>query len=562
MPRVILFSILAFTLLGNALHAQISPGELSRAHADLEGMSHCTACHSMAKAVSNEKCLQCHTQVQARMAARKGLHALYQGRQCVECHKEHHGKNFPVVKFDVKSFNHSTVGFALQGGHLKLQCQQCHKRDYVKAEDVLKDAAALEKGTYLGLSSECLSCHVDTHKGQLAGDCLRCHVMEGWKPASKFDHNSAKFHLAGLHQKVECGKCHKKDPAGVVHLTGLQYASCSSCHRDPHEGRFKQTCESCHTTNGWQQVASGQFNHASTRFPLLGRHAAVKCEQCHGGKKGATGTTLKIPHFSRCSDCHADAHAGQLANRPDKGACEACHDVNGFAPSSFTAEQHQRTRFLLSGGHLAIPCRACHMAEPVAAKSAWKLRWKEPDRCESCHKDIHRKQFATAASNGCSDCHSTDTWRNVRFSHERTRFPLRGKHLDLACGQCHLITGTVSEGKGIPVADTSRTLPDAPRRLLRWTGPIVCTTCHPDVHKGQFDRKMTKGCETCHTNLAWSVLVFSHESTRFPLTGAHARVACVKCHLVADQGTSRERRVYAGTTAQCAGCHASAKDKQ
>jgi hypothetical protein len=39
-------------------------------------------------------------------------------------------------------------------------------------------------------------------------------------------------------------------------------------------------------------------------------------------------------------------------------------------------------------------------------------------------------------------------------------------------------------------------------------------------------------------------------------------VACVKCHLVADQGTSRERRVYAGTTAQCAGCHTSAKDKQ
>ena len=89
--------------------------------------------------------LQCHTQFQARMAARTGLHALYQGRQCVECHKEHHGKNFPVVKFDVKSFNHSTVGFALQGGHLKLSCQQCHKRDNVKAEDVLKNAAALER---------------------------------------------------------------------------------------------------------------------------------------------------------------------------------------------------------------------------------------------------------------------------------------------------------------------------------------------------------------------------------------------------------------------------------
>jgi hypothetical protein len=562
MVRMACFCLLVVILLCNCLHAQISPGELSKAHAGLEGMGHCTDCHAMAKAVSNDKCLQCHTQIQSRMSARTGLHALYQGRQCLECHKEHHGRNFPVFKLDVNSFNHSTVGFALQGGHLKLSCQQCHKRDYVKAEDVLKDGAALAQGTYLGLSGECLSCHVDTHKAQFNGSCLRCHAMDGWKPASKFDHNTARFSLTGLHQKVECGKCHKKDDKNLVHYAGLQFGSCSACHRDPHQGRFKQTCESCHTTVGWNQIASGHFDHATTRFPLRGRHAAVKCEQCHGAKKGGAGTTLKIVNFSHCGDCHADAHAGQLASRPDKGACESCHDINGFAPSTFTAEQHQRTRFLLSGGHLAIPCRTCHVAETVTAKSPWKLRWMDPGKCESCHKDIHRKQFASAASNGCRDCHSTEGWRSVRYSHERTRFPLRGKHLDLACAQCHLVTGTVAEGRGIPVADTTRTLSDAPKRLLRWSGPIQCTTCHPDVHRGQFEKKMAKGCETCHTTLAWGVLVFLHDSSGFSLTGAHAHVACAKCHLLADRGTSRERRVYAGTPAQCADCHASAKDKQ
>ncbi len=562
MLRSAVLWFLAISLARSVLHAQISPGELSGAHANLEGMEHCTACHALAKAVSSDKCLQCHTEIQTRIGARTGLHALYQGRQCVECHKEHHGRNFPLVKFDVSSFNHSTVGFSLQGAHVKLSCSQCHKRENIKAQDVLKNGAALEKGTYLGLSAECLSCHADTHRGQFTGSCLRCHAMDGWKPASKFDHSTANFLLTGLHQKVECGKCHKKDTANMTRFTGLQFASCSACHRDPHTGRFKESCESCHNTNGWTQVAPGHFDHATTRFPLRGRHATVKCEQCHGGRKGTPAVNLKIANFSRCTDCHADAHAGQFADRPDRGACESCHTVDGFAPSTFAVEQHQHTHFALSGEHLAVPCRACHAAETVAAKSVWKFRWKDPGHCESCHKDLHRNQFGAAAPVGCPTCHSTEGWHTVRYGHERTRFPLRGKHLDLACAQCHLITGTVAEGKGVPVADTARTLPDAPKRLLRWNGPVACTTCHPDVHKRQFEQQMANRCETCHTTLAWNVLIFSHETTGFPLTGGHAQVACVKCHLLVDQGTSRERRLYAGTPAQCADCHASGMEKQ
>jgi hypothetical protein len=562
MIRAAVASLLAIVFLFGTLHAQISPGELAKAHANLEGIGHCTSCHEIGKAVSGDRCLQCHTEIQSRIKARTGLHALYQGRQCVECHKEHHGRDFPLVKFDVTTFNHTTVGYALQGGHLKLKCQQCHKREYVKDVDMLKNVAAVNQGTYLGLSSECLACHADTHRGQFSGSCLGCHVMDGWKPASKFDHNTAKYVLTGLHQKVECAKCHKKEPGDFVRYTGLHFGSCSSCHRDPHEGRFRETCESCHATGSWKQVAPGHFDHATTRFPLLGRHATVKCDACHAGRKGDTGETLKIAHFSRCSDCHADAHAGQFADRKDKGACESCHNVEGFAPSTYPTDLHQRTRFPLSGEHLAIPCRVCHAAQPIPAKSPWRFRWANIERCESCHKDPHKKQFESSAPSGCSMCHSAGGWRNVHFSHEQTRFPLRGKHLELACIQCHLITGSVSEGKGIPVADTVGTLPDAPKRLLRWKGPVDCTTCHPDVHRGQFVRKTANRCESCHTTLAWDKLIFSHETTAFPLTGGHAQVACVKCHLVADRGTVRERRVYSGTPTQCSDCHVSAKEKQ
>ena len=560
MLRLTIVCVLSITLLRASLHAQISPGELSRAHAGLEGMGNCTSCHTLGKVVSNDGCLRCHAEIQARIAARSGLHALYEGRHCVECHKEHHGRNFPLVRFDVSSFNHSTVGFALQGVHLRVPCAQCHRRDNIKAEDVLKNGAALEAGTYLGLSSECTSCHADAHKGQFTGSCLRCHAMDGWKPAPRYDHNTARFPLTGLHRKIECGKCHRKDAANVIRFTGLQFGSCSSCHRDPHTGRFKESCGSCHTTTGWNQVATGHFDHASTRFPLRGRHSSLKCEQCHGGRKGASGNGIKIAQFARCADCHADAHAGQLVGRPDKGACESCHTVNGFSPSTFVTEQHQRTHFALSGGHLAIPCRSCHTAQPVTAKSPWKFRWDNARRCETCHSDLHRYQFGAAAPEGCPTCHITEGWRRVRYSHEHTRFPLQGKHRELPCAQCHIITGTVAEGRGIPVPDTARTHPDAPQRLLRWNGPVECATCHLDVHRGQFQQRFANRCQVCHTTLAWDALLFSHENTSFSLTGRHAQVACVTCHLLAGQGTPQERRVYIGTPVRCAGCHASTRE--
>ena len=43
--------------------AQISPGDLSKAHASLEGVSNCTKCHTVGKKVTSEKCLDCHKEI-------------------------------------------------------------------------------------------------------------------------------------------------------------------------------------------------------------------------------------------------------------------------------------------------------------------------------------------------------------------------------------------------------------------------------------------------------------------------------------------------------------------
>ena len=45
---------------------------------------------------------------------------------------------------------------------------------------------------------------------------------------------------------------------------------------------------------------------------------------------------------------------------------------------------------------------------------------------------------------------------------------------------------------------------------------------------------------------AWQPATFDHSKTGFPLTGAHATVACSQCHVNGK---------YAGTSATCSSCH-------
>ena len=37
----------------------------------------------------------------------------------------------------------------------------------------------------------------------------------------------------------------------------------------------------------------------------------------------------------------------------------------------------------------------------------------------------------------CADCHTENDWKEAKFDHEKTRFPLTGKHVDTKCVDCH-----------------------------------------------------------------------------------------------------------------------------
>ena len=109
---VLIFIMMQSFLIGKA---QISPGELSTPHSNLEGMSNCTQCHVLGDKVSNDKCLKCHTEIQQRISAQKGYHssAEVKGKQCTICHNEHHGKNFQLIRLNVSTFNHNLTGYPL-----------------------------------------------------------------------------------------------------------------------------------------------------------------------------------------------------------------------------------------------------------------------------------------------------------------------------------------------------------------------------------------------------------------------------------------------------------------
>ncbi|MBT7040509.1 MAG: hypothetical protein HN921_11775, partial [Bacteroidetes bacterium] len=90
-----IYSFLLLLFVGCKMSTPISPGELAEAHAHLEGTGNCTECHTMGKRVSNNKCLDCHKDINQRIEQKSGYHASKEvtSEKCIKCHSDHHGKN-------------------------------------------------------------------------------------------------------------------------------------------------------------------------------------------------------------------------------------------------------------------------------------------------------------------------------------------------------------------------------------------------------------------------------------------------------------------------------------
>jgi hypothetical protein len=539
--------------------AQISPGPLSRPHAALEGSSQCASCHDPGRGVAPSKCLACHKTLGARVSAGKGLHARPEYRDCKTCHVEHQGVEYDLVwwgKAGRAAFDHAQTGHTLEGAHARVDCRQCHQPAHNPSNDSLAAARVNVERTYLGLGTACASCHADVHQGQFKGrDCTACHTQTAWKPAPGFDHAKTSWPLTGRHTTVACARCHRSAPpppgsgVRVVSFRNVSGRDCVSCHTDVHRGRLGTSCATCHSTSGWQRVQRADFDHSRTGYPLEGRHVSVACDKCHRARE-----TKQLAH-QHCTDCHQDAHFGQLASRPDRGACESCHDVAGFTPARFGIEEHQKTTYPLAGAHLAVACNSCHTTVSAdelrrtpgvtvtrgASGRSPRLRFAST-RCAACHRDVHQGDLDRwVKAGGCESCHNGESWRRATFDHAKTRFALVAGHARARCGECH---------KKVEVG--------TPRERVGFAGtPLACEKCHGDPHRGQFQAggKAAVACERCHAATTLRASLFDHSrDSGWPLDGAHARIACATCHRRETRdGVTFVR--YKPLPKTCSGCH-------
>jgi len=323
----------------------------------------CNACHINEKYKDTVKtCQGCH--------ALDDVHNGGNGPKCADCHNER--------KWTESEFDHDKdTDFRLKGRHNKASCEACHK-------DPVKDRKP---------PSTCVACHRedDAHHGRYGKKCQTCHNETQWEKG-RFDHQRrTDFPLQGKHRKLLCNACHRGD----LYKEDLS-VECFSCHRtdDVHKGQEGKKCQRCHQASGWGDGIV--FDHGLTRFPLLGLHATVPCEECH------LSSAFKDVDLE-CFSCHRndDEHKATLGSE-----CQDCHNPNSWSVWIF--DHKKQTGYELQGAHSDLGCSDCHKRPRKGSVS-------QSRQCNACHRqdDIHQGRFGS----DCTRCHTTEDFRDVQIKH-------------------------------------------------------------------------------------------------------------------------------------------------
>jgi hypothetical protein len=366
----------------------------------------CASCHTGYPARVDRPqfatCAGCHSDPHKGQATIRGATV-----DCAACHTV---SGYSPSTFTVAQ--HAQSAYPLQGRHITVSCAGCHVRPGARGatEVVMRPAAA-----------RCESCHADAHGGQLAsmspGTCSTCHTPAGWKPSTfgVREHAALRVPLTGRHAALDCASCHSATRRGLPALAAtpalgtakvafhLTETTCDACHRDPHGARYATTgapatCTTCHDTRAFRPSTIDAEAHSRFAFALDGAHRAAPCVACHTNMKNAvSGASLRLspPRAAAsyalpgatCASCHGTPHGAQFATRPDSGACQSCHDLNGWSPASrFVHEANGG--FTLGAAHARVACARCHVAPAGTAPGNAARTWRGVSRsCESCHRN-------------------------------------------------------------------------------------------------------------------------------------------------------------------------------
>lgn len=457
----------------------IMPRDLYADHAAEPQTRQCMTCHDAFGPISSEACLECHENIGHIMTNRVGYHGKLTG-PCRNCHAEHLGKDGDIRRLDTAMFNHNLARFGLDGKHRELSCKKCHLRE--------DSGAARQRTKYVGLDFKaCSDCHANPHEETRAADCTDCHTLRGWKkPNLLFVHNrDSQFRLEGKHTDIPCEKCHVLQQGSGADLKFVFYgisASCSGCHRDPHNDQFTKGCESCHSEQGWTGRWLVDVHGSNSTFPLRGEHNSLACVECHQVPEGAKLAEACFKGTGKtCEQCHTDPHAAQFTQD-----CQTCHSEQGWKGRWLVDAHGPSSSYPLRGKHATVDCLKCHTPPKPGAVLADARFAGLSHNCASCHEDPHNGQMQSA----CDACHAEQGWtgQSLLFAHDKhSEFKLDRIHADLFCTSCHT------------VADT----------------PLY--------------RPLPKTCELCHMDIVRLQLAKGYSTVEKP--DPHAgRVSCVRCH--------------------------------
>jgi len=214
-----------------------------------------------------------------------------------------------------------------------------------------------------------------------------------------------------------------------------------------------------------------------------------------------------------------------------------------FSPGALSGAKSQGMTLggISSHAELSRRCAACHTAPGSGTSMS--------ARCLECHTEVRSELGDSSALHGaldeagqCLACHtehggptaSLTRFRGSGLAHDQFGFSL-ATHGQTAggapfrCGDCH-----DERGFGF---ETGR-----------------CASCHQAYQQefvARHERDWGGDCRACHEGTdRFSRGQFTHDSTRFTLTGAHRKTACAECHA----GTQALVGFRSSPT-DCIGCH-------
>jgi hypothetical protein len=535
----------------------------------LDTFNHDQARYPLKGAHQTVACVKCHSDLPPKYVGlkfgactdcHKDPHVGRLGAACIDCHDE---AKWKPVNFQHKGARHP--GLSLGGGHASVLCVTCHDRG---------NLVSPSKGT------ACVGCHRPVHEAPFGRACANCHSSIQWlglpRTVGLSSHGLTSYPLTGKHEEVNCAGCHKAELSRDARYRKLAFARCVDCHQDKHGGEFAASeggeCKKCHTTTGYRPTLFASEAHASTRFPLLGKHVASPCSSCHTASRPRLD--LRVARQA-CLDCHANPHGNQFAKEMAQGGCAHCHEATGW-----NLPKIDHSSWPLTGAHATAQCDSCHHPTPEDRKSGRGGSYRGvPRNCGGCHDDAHLGQFRLKQPVfECDKCHSTQTYKIPSFDHQAmTGWGLTGAHAKVECAKCHgtanvsgerpttrwrlasrecnfchanphepKSTAAVPASRGstamllASVADVTPTPGAIPSSAPSTAAPIRSPAPATPPPRGASPRKSfteVVPCSACHST-AWKArdatatgdVKFDHSTTGFPLTGQHIHAPCTSCH--------------------------------